>query len=177
MLRLIFFIILATLGWRDCVWSQEKPATNRNQVVFASQFVPPVEYREWYHQAERCVGKRGNFSKIIWTVTRKPWNYDSLGRALTYGLFAPSTDGIHGVILLNATDWENKWYVMHEEIHDILWRNGWVTPGLVAGVHDSVNIRNQHPLPYYERCTKTYIEDLRKKWAADQSPYRTAYKP
>lgn len=181
MLKTILFVFLAVVGWRDCAWSQTKTTSGKNQVVYAQQFDPPIQYRYWYKQAEKCVGKHGDYSKIIWTMAKHPWNNDSAGNPHTYGLFAPSADSLHGVILLNVEDAANKLYVMHEEIHDILWRNGWHSPEDLAGVHDSVNVRRQHPVPPYEKCAPTYIQPMREWWQKEQArlnnPWKLTYKP
>lgn len=149
--------------------------------VWANEFVPPHEYREWYSKMERCVGVRGSFESIVWAVTEKPWRTGidtTTGRALyTYGQWT-SADSGRALILLQQQDWRNESYVEHEMLHDILWRSGWKMPvGDLPNVPDTVNIRVRHPAPPYERCAPTYIEQMRLLEQQRHSPWKQVYRP
>lgn len=148
--------------------------------VYATEFRPPEEYRVWYREAERCAGFRGNYHKVIFAVTEKPWKtgYDSLSKTAlyTYGQWTSAEHG-YGLIVLNADDWRNEFYVKHEMLHDILWRNGWKNPSTPTNLADTVDIRSRHPVPPYERCAPTYIEDARKMDVEQRSVVKQVYRP
>lgn len=182
MLKIILALALATVvQTRTCL------AQQREQVVYAAEFKPPALYRQWYAEAERCVGKRGNYSKLVFAHTPAPWNQhvnsDTPGKvSQTYGMWhniEGSRDSL-ALIVLTDLDWDNPWYVKHEMIHDILWRNGWRSPPGSADLPDSTNIRNAHPVPPYQKCAPTYIDEIREKWIQQklaESPFKATYRP
>jgi hypothetical protein len=151
----------------------------QQNVVYAAEFTPPVEYRQWYHKMEVCTGMRGDYAKIIWAVSPHAWitaNSWNGKRGWTYGQWTSASGG-RALIVLNADDWKFESYVTHEMLHDILWRNGFRLPSGKNSDMDSVNIRRAHPAPPFEKCAPTYIEQMRAIEAARANPYKQVYQP
>jgi hypothetical protein len=149
--------------------------------IYASQFHPPAEYRQWYKEAERCSGLRGDYTKVIWTVTEKAWQtgvYKASGNPrYTYGQWTGMSDGKTGLIIVNATDWRSEFYIKHEILHDLMWRNGWIAQDVDSTMADSVAIRLRHPTPPFEKCAPTYIDDMRRLEWLKQGHTKTVYRP
>ena len=81
---------------------------------------------------EKCLGLRGDFSKVQWYITPQPWVDGLHGAAVTYGLWRPP----HRIIV-NAPDVLDSALVSHESVHDILGSNGLQSP------------ENPHPKPFF----------------------------
>jgi hypothetical protein len=160
------------------LWGQTKEYPTP---VYASQFHPPAEYRQWYKEAEKCSGLKGDYTKVIWTVTEKAWRtgtYKLTGNPrYTYGQWHGLSDGRTGLILVNATDWRSEYYVKHEILHDLMWRNGWDAPEPDSTMADSTVVRLRHPVGPYEKCAPTYIEDMRRLEWLKNSNVRQVYVP
>lgn len=122
--------------------------------LYIRRFNPPEEYERWYHAMEKCVGARGDYRKVEWLVVAAPW-LD--GQRRTHGSWE-SKNGRER-ITVNAQEWLDSTLVMHEAIHDILWRAGWRRPPLADSATDTDSILAQHPTPPFERCATTFYTD------------------
>jgi hypothetical protein len=181
MFKLLIVAALLLMQTQTC-FAQEAVAQDRQQVVYANQFAPPLVYRQWYAEVEKCMKQQGDFDKILWTVTDSAWNQhtsvDTIGATrATFGLWHGLDKG-RALIILNKQDWRNEFYVKHEMVHDLLWRSGWQMPsdGKV-GVADSVNVRAAHPAPPYEKCAPTYVWQMRKLWSEQQGTTKQVSNP
>jgi hypothetical protein len=168
--------LLGSFLWL-CLWgtcAAQQPPVTEPVPVYATEFHPPDEYRQWYHQAEQCAHARGDYRKIIFAVTPKPWRVPT---GWTFGQWTNLADG-RGLIILNADDWRNEFYVKHEMLHDILYRNGWHNPVEVAqNLSDTTDIRSRHPTPPFEKCAPTYIEQMRALERQKEVPWKQIYLP
>ena len=84
--------------------------------VAAVRIAPPVEYAVWYSEVERCAGMRGDFLAVAWYLVPLPWKGPNGGTVY----------GQHGGdrIILNALMAGEVVSVKHEQMHDVLERNG-----------------------------------------------------
>lgn len=166
-MRALVWAVVAFVFGSSTVHAQ----TEANPTIqLMTAFKPPYEYREWYKQAEECSGRRGNFSKIRWFVVPHPWGADSTGRGYTHAQWQGdrnAKDRYKAIttILVNGDEWRQRDLVMHEALHDILYRSGWSPDTLklqrelakVTTRKDSVyvEIAAMHPMPPYEYCAPT----------------------
>lgn len=172
-LFLVFALMLGSAQTRTC----------SAQSVYVQDILPPQEWRQYYYQMEKCTGLKGDFSKIRWQVTPKPWSDHTsadvgMDSSMTFGMWMHVVGaGDSTKIILNATDAHIESYIKHEELHDILWRNGWEGPDAIAGAPDSVNVMLQHPNPPFGVCAPIYMSDMRKLEAQKQVPWKEVYQP
>jgi hypothetical protein len=156
------WLVLALL----CLASPVAAQTAENPTrVYATEFRPPAEYKQWYRDVEKCTGMKGAYHRVMWAVTEHPWQTGVFWNGkprYTYGQWTGMSDGSTGLILVTAVDWRNEFYVKHEILHDILWRNGFRAPDVDSTASDTTRIRASHPAPPYEKCAPTYIDQMRR---------------
>jgi len=118
MRTLLFLALLLTIG--SVCEAQFVPTREPARVeiglavLYVETFTPPPDYARWYAWAEQCLQLKGEYSKIHWLITDKPWgmNPDSL----TYGMW--QKEGRR--ITINKLEKMDSALIIHESIHDIL---------------------------------------------------------
>ena len=87
----------------------------RTPVLFVTPFVPPPQYRVWYHDMEVCTGLAGNFDQVRWGYVPHPWP-DGKG-GWTLALWH------RGQIIVSGDFATDSTVISHEAVHDLLSRH------------------------------------------------------
>lgn len=134
----LLLLLPACSGCHHEAWP-DKPIAPR-------EFSPPANYRDWYGEAEKCVGMKGDYDKVHWFVNPTPWGHTTFAQFYVYrdSLGFPRQEEI----TISVGLWLDSMIVIHESIHDILWRNGWSAPS-TKGVSLS---QLEHPSPPFGKC-------------------------
>jgi hypothetical protein len=129
------------------------PATGGPLIITA--FHPPAEYARWYANMERCMGMKGDYSKVRWLVVPAPWRGSDQVQGLTHAFWLKDRYGVRQVIV-NAKEWQDSALVEHEVVHDILSYN-----------HDQMTefqISEQHPQPFFDgECAPEFYTPLAER--------------
>jgi hypothetical protein len=123
--------------------------------LYVWRMTPTADYERWYKAMEKCTGMKGAYKRIDWLMVEAPWLQ---GQRRTHGSWQGSDNG-KARITVNAEEWTDSMLVMHEALHDILWRNDFVPPPLPDWASDTDSIEAKHPKPFFGRCAKTYYDD------------------
>lgn len=117
-------------------------------------FTPPANYAGWYESAEKCAGMKGDFKAVTWTITPTPWG------DTTYAEWHVVRDSLgfpkRVEITISVGLWLDSMIVIHESLHDILWRNGWAAPDAPEGLGHDATARLYHPSPPYGVCAPIF---------------------
>lgn len=136
----------------------QSPARQASQVgpvlpgLYMNRFIPPDSYARWYKAAEDCTHMRGDYERVEWLMVQAPWLE---GQWKTLGSWEWMSLG-YARIVVNRQDWMDSTLVMHEAIHDILWRNGW-RPQVAAGISSKDSLIARHPSPPFDRCAPAFF--------------------
>lgn len=157
--RWVAFTVFLLLAFAASLNAQVAGAGTPPVTGYITQFVPPVEYRGWYKDAERCAGRRGDYDGVEWYVVPTSWESPD-GRTYaewryrerhgTLAAMDPLRNAMealvsyHRMIVVNADEWRDSTLVMHEALHDILWMSGWRPADTTSAA--------MHPKPPYGRC-------------------------
>jgi hypothetical protein len=98
--------------------------------------------KHFYRAAEKCLGLKGNYARVRWFLTPKPWS-DGQHQGLTYGMWREKSP--KNKITLNAAEANDSVLIVHESTHDILSR------------HPEITDTALHPMPYFDgRCSPEF---------------------
>jgi hypothetical protein len=107
--------------------------------VFVQPIRAPEQWRNIYHEVERCAGLAGSYDSIRWSVMPAPIRGPN-------GPTNAFTVGQRIVLVQGDTT-----YLRHEMLHHILDVAGWRPRALKAG--EQYTIADLHPMPLFGLCT------------------------